>query len=168
MQVLFSAAAVGVDLAALPKDIHEEALHIFNNISVEFNSMADDNETYLCEDWSQSRFLLGKNEPKKLLEQVRSWNRDIEKEFLEATDALLQVSKTGKLPEHVTMDDLVSYRMRKAVCELDNHWTAFGEHTVYVENDNNYAYFSVLVKDNVLADIEEHPENYGIVEVFPK
>lgn len=169
MQILFSANAVDIDLTALPAEVPEDVLKdIFNNISDEFDEMADDISVYLYEDWDNSRFLFGKNEPEKLLEQVRRWNNDIEKEFLDAVDTLLMVSKTGKLPEHVEADNTITFRLRKAVCELDNHWTSFGEHAVYKENEAGYAYFRVRIEDKTLADIETHPESYGIVEVFPK
>lgn len=169
MRILFSATAVGIDLDTLPAEVPEEMLkEIFDSISDEYEEMANDISVYLYEDWDSSRFLFGKNEPDNLLEQVHCWNGDIEKEFLDAADALLMVSETGKLPKHVDADNTITYRLRKAVCELDNHWTAFGEHAVYKENESGYAYFRVRIEDKTLADIEAHPENYGIVEVFPK
>lgn len=169
MRILFSATAIGIDLSTLPNEVSEDVLkEIFDTISDEFEEMADDISVYLYEDWDSSRFLFGKNDPRKLLESVHCWNSDIEKEFLEAADTLLQVSKTGKLPEYVDADNTVTYRLRKAACELDNHWTSFGEHAVFKENESGYAYFRVRIEDTTLADIEAHPENYGIVEVFPK
>lgn len=143
---------------------------IFEAVKDEYETRAADREAYLYENYDEDRFLFGAVKPEALIARANAWNQEIREEFLRCLKAVYKPDANGILPnaKDLPMDTAETYALRKAAQELDNSCSDYADHAVYMANSQGFPYFRVILSDAELRDIREHPQNYAIVEVYPK
>ena len=99
-----------------------------------------------------------------------SYDKNIQKEFLSAFSNLIGLVNIveGINPEEIPMDNTDTWRMQCAARELNNSWWGDANHAVYAENSSGYPYFSVLLPQELKADIINHPENWVLADLTVK
>lgn len=107
---------------------------------------------------------------KDFILKAQSWNKNIQKEFLNACENLMGPVNIveGISPESVPMDNTDTWRMQCAARELNNSWWGDANHAVYSENSSGYPYFSVLLSEEMKEDIIQHPENWVLADLTVK
>jgi len=155
--------AIRKELAENSESFRKE---IFSYIQSEFDDDSRTGDVYLYEDTNEGNFVFGADAPETMRGMAAAWNLKIQTEFLDAVTALKAV-KTHDATMLPTNTNL-TYCVRQAAEELDNHWTPFGAHGILMDNEVGFSYFSCLMQPKWLNDIQEHPENYVIVHVTPK
>lgn len=145
--------------ADVPFDKDELEQELLNRARSYYEDVVDDNEAYIPD--SVEIECLGCQDQQALIKQAKSWNNEIQSEFYGALASVMEeTAKLGSLPR----DTQATYRLRKAVCELDNTVYAFGEHMNCVGGD----YAKVVLTDPQLFQIIGEPQNYAVISVYPK
>lgn len=155
--------AILKELSENPESLRKE---IFNYIEGEFDGDCRTGDVYLYEDTRESCFVFGAVAPETMRGMAVAWNLKIQTELLDAVSDLKAVKEHDATLMPTNTD--VTYRVRKAANEVDDHWTPFGAHGILLENEVGYTYFSCLMQPKWLLDIQKHPENYVVVYVMPK
>lgn len=143
---------------------------IFDALKEEYQDRSADKEAYLYEDYDEKRFLFGVVDPVALIARSNAWNQEIKEEFLRCLKGVYKKGAYDILPkaEDLPMDTNETYALRKAAQELDNSWFDYADHAVYMANSQGFPYFRVILSDDELKAIRERPQDYAIVEVYPK
>lgn len=102
----------------------------------------------------------GFKEPDTIIGRVHDWNSDIQHSFELALNKFQREHlETGKFP----LDNLATYELRKAAMAIDD---AFYDYAECAHNLDGT--LTVILTEQHLADIQAHPENYAIIDVYPK
>ena len=142
---------------------------IFDFIQSEYNLQVDIGDAYLSPATSDEDYLFGANGAETLIECMECWNDSIRKEFEAALQRLHRTAEEeGPHYKGLPLDTTDTYRMKKAALELDNSWSAFSEHGVFVPNEFGNVSFTCILQDEQIDDIRRYPELYAIVTVYPK
>lgn len=172
MDIIVKLSAIGIDQEPISEgDIPQEVLtDIFHKLNTEFQDRTADKEAYLCEIVERDDFLFGVLEPVALRARACGWNQEIKEEFLRCVEAICKVSVNGKLPnvEKLQVDTPLTNQMKHAAMELDNAWSNYASHAVYIENSQGFPYFRTVLEQAEFDHIIAHPEEYAIVTVAPK
>lgn len=107
-------------------------------------------------------FIYGAADPQKVVDTARYWNSQIREAFATQVKKLGQAIAT---PDSLPLDNADTYNLRLAAEALDNHWTPMGDFGTYLPNEAGYPYYAVILPDDIVKDIEAHPECYIIVNV---
>lgn len=125
----------------------------------------DDAEAYLLsfEDYWDIRY--GAKDPGYIKSIAALWNAEIKTVFCNSVNGVCD-NRLSVDTLHVR--DSTTYSMMKAAMELHDHWSAFSDHGVYLENECGYPYFRCFLDNKAEEDIQKHPEEYIVVTVYPK
>lgn len=93
------------------------------------------------------------------------WNAEIKTTFCNSVN---HVCENNLSVDTLHVRDSTTYSMMKAAMELHDRWSAFSDHGVYLENECGYPYFRCFLDSKTEADIQNHPEEYIVVTVYPK
>lgn len=149
---------------------HALCREILSYLAVQFDEQSHDKEAYIYEEFEDGRFMLGCEEPLGVLKITRNWNKEIREEFVAAVDSLCHISKTGKLPDPASLpvDNSDTYRLVNAARELDNNWFDYASHAVLYLSTTGETFFACQLDDVMLKELETHPEDFAIAEVYVK
>lgn len=147
---------------------------IFNFVKMEYENATQNTESYFYEDYGFCPFLFGLVEPDNLIDRVLRWNDEIRDALCKAmTDVFDQAKANTKdseeqLASGIVLDTDKTYALSQAAREADNHWFDYAEHAVLLPNSCGYTYFQTILPDEYLKDIQQNPQDYVIVTVYPK
>lgn len=172
MEIIVNLSDIGIDVEDIISNGATEEVRksIFDALKEEYLDRAADKEAYLYEDYAEERFLFGTVDSAALIARSNAWNQEIKEEFLRRLKVIYKADAYGILPkaENLPMDTSETYALRKAAQELDNLWFDYADHAVYMANSQGFPYFRVILSDDELKAIRERPQDYAIVEVYPK
>lgn len=154
---------------------------LFHSYKSELEDELDVSDAYIVDfcDFDADNYLIGKFEPDRLLNAVRSWNQDIMASFaaaiepisklavqhgLSISEALIRNDELGVL----TPDSPETYELRQCACALDNHFTTFGPCMNYLPNCCGFPYARTLLEPDELKQLEANPAGYAIISVTIK
>jgi len=181
MYIVTSFEALGYDLAELgiekitpeladQEDIMDALRHyIFRAIELAYLDETTESDWYLYRSYVKDQFIFGGINPDAFIADVKNWNQEIFNALKPALMAAGILDKDGRYtPDKVQMDTTNTYAAKKAMREIDNDWFPAADHAVYLNNENGLPWFTVQLKEKDISDICLHPENYLIIEVYPK
>lgn len=153
--------------------------NIFQQISDLYDDQCEGKESYISQNCdAMDCILFGVNEPARILERMGRWNQEIQERFFACLKSILPdqrgpyssvwSSLNALTPDQVPMDNVSTWHLSCAARELDNHWFDYANHAVLTENDFGFSYFKVILNDRIKLHIQKHPEEYAIIQVFPK
>lgn len=97
----------------------------------------------------------GKNEPDKLLDIARKWNKDI---MAEVRNAIEKWKKLG-----FPLDSTVSFEARLATQAADGYFNPNGMNTrAVVDSTYGYPFFDTIIETEMMRQIETRPEDFVI------
>lgn len=140
----------------------EKARELFETVKDIYNRCAADDEAYLVDEFSD--FVFGENEPEKVTREASAWNQEIREDFCRALDNLY--TERAKDAGVFTLDNQITYELKKAAMALDNDFYSHAELATCLGETQDY--FNTTIKAEELADILQNPENYALIEVWPK
>lgn len=155
----------------VPNDILKD---LYSSIKMEFEEAAQDKEVYLYDGFTDDQFLFGLAEPEKVAKRAREWNGEIKTALFESMLAVLSEAEANAkhdglgIPDGIVLNTDKSYALSCAAREADNHWYDYAEHAVLLPNSAGYTYFQTIIPDEYLKDIQQNPQDYVIVTVYPK
>lgn len=175
MQIIANIKALGLDnevgttpFSEFLKNTDREGLltEIFDGIQDQFDDQADVADAYLSSmDPSdvEENITFGAEAPEKIIQIAKDWNQTILNMVLAATKKALPFLERGELDGQHTYELSCTARM------ADNHWFWCADYATYIASeDHQYPFFCVLLEPKDVEDIEAHPENYIVLDVYPK
>lgn len=143
----------------------ENAETVFKYVNSVYNDTAPDNEAYLHEEEPEDiECIFGSDNPDAIVKAAEGWNKQLLDDF---THALKQV------PIDLSPESLADYKyssqiyaLRKAAMAIDGAFYSYAEYALLV--DSNATYFTTVLHTAELKEIQANPENYALIEVWPK
>lgn len=158
MVVMFPEFLKGIDLESRG-DLLDA---IFTKIQERFDAQTDDRTAYLAE-FGPDNIMFGAEAPGEITQIAQGWNQNIIDMTLAAIKKALPLLEKGELVGPHTYDLSTTARM------ANNHWFWCSDYAVYISDENEPApSFKTLLSDYAIEDIKAHPENYIVLNVFPK
>lgn len=167
MEIFTSFRSLGLSKDDIKNGRYEKAISdVFDVLSDSFEEASGDTGAYLSDNQDQEKYRFGAIEPEYIKATAITWLDAIKNEFLGALDGL--TTEHGKIPtaNELPVDDSKTHRVSIAARELDNVWSPYGNHGVYLDNESGYPYFTVQLSKSNLADILENPDDYIVVSAF--
>lgn len=160
MKVLIRLERFGCGLDG--ETLEEKARTLFETVRNIYNNCANDDEAYLIDEFSDCVF--GEHEPERVIGEASAWNQRIREDFRRALAQLYaeRSKNAGVLP----LDNQITYELKKAAMALDNDFYSFAELATCLGEKQDY--FNSVIKGEELAAIQQNPENYALIEVWPK
>ena len=150
----------------------EKVKSLASVLQAEYNDAANDSEAYLATDYiDYEEALLGSEEPLGLLKVVHNWNLHIQKTLHSAlTDIIRRYGSIEKLnPENITLDDSLTYDLKKAAMAADNSFYDFAEAAVYIPaGASNALYFRTVLTPYDISRIKAAPQEYALIDIPAK
>ena len=145
--------------AAMSQDEKQEEL--FSQVETVYEWSADDDEAYLCDSIGECVF--GMDNPEELCQIARGWNANIIEDF---DLALRELLKDRAEKGAYRLDTQITYELKKATMALDNSFYSFAEYATCLGENQNY--LKTIITESELADVQQNPSAYALIEVYPK
>lgn len=159
MKVFVNLAPLALNLDIMTRN--EVVLEVFNAVSEVYNDCCGISDAYLQSmEPHEIQCIFGRETPKTIVQEAEKWNDRLR------TNVLAAMSDVVTLVEPIPLDTPATYELKKAAIALDNSFYAFADYATLLSND--HACLTAIVRDEHLQTIREHPENYAIIEVYPK
>lgn len=99
-----------------------------------------------------------------MIREASAWNQRIREDFCRTLDNLCaeRANNAGVFP----LDNQITYELKKAAMALDNDFYSHAELATCLGEMQDY--FNTAIKAEELAAILQNPENYALIEVWPK
>ena len=153
-------------------DPNEVAAGAFSSVQSQYEDEASLDDSYLYEPDDPETFadelclVDGLTDPERIKEIARGWNKRIQDEFDRCVTAIHHAPQDlDGTVMYLQAAPSTIYDMKKAAMALDNSFYDFAENLLLVVREG---YFTTILKDEDLADIEAHPENYVKIDVSAK
>lgn len=155
----------------IPKDIMSM---LFGYIKMGYKVAAHDEELYLRDGFDDGQFLFGLTEPEKLIKRALAWNGEIKTALFESMLAVLSEAEANAkrdglgIDNGLVLDTKKTYVLSCAAREADDHWYYYADHAVLLPDSAGYTDFRTVLPEEYLRDIQENPQDYVVVTVYPK
>lgn len=139
------------------------ARNVFKIVKSLYEDSTDVRDSYLYEpdDDSDIDCIFGSEHPDIILENAQSWNQKIVNDLNRC------------IKQEYTADDLDSdtynpllYDLKKAAMAADNDFYAFADYATAIDPDQ--AIFRTTLSKKESLAVFAHPENYALIEMYPK
>lgn len=110
------------------------------------------------------KMTLGKYDPERLRAIARGWNKNLVDVLFKVLKDIWPDLNDPEKPDDEKFDTLKTYELKKTAQGLDNEYTPFGAFAVIYPGEFSFSPIDVrtVVTEDLLADIERHPENYAV------
>lgn len=160
---------------AAPDELARILFDIAKNV---YNDTASNSEAYLRQPHpdadfaAELRLLDGADNPNYVKNIANAWNQQIAMDFeraLNAAETNVQCApdpiKNGARRQWLTCPAPKIYDLKKAVLALDGVFYEYADKALLVNPNGG---FTTLLTDDQIKDINTNPQNYAVIEVFPK
>lgn len=107
----------------------------------------------------------GIKEPDFVKNVAENWNDEIKTEFCNCVNKVFDEPKSIAT---LHMRDDSTYNMMTAAMELQDHWSDFANHGVYLKNECGIPYFRCILEGGYEDDILSNPAEYIVATTYPK
>lgn len=143
----------------------EKSQAVFEHINTIYTNTAQDKEAYLYEDMPEDiECVFGSDDPDTILRTARNWN----KRLIDCYNLALSKIPVDLRPESLATRKYPAsiYALKQAVLALDDSFDSYSDFAFLPDFYQDY--FNAIIPDCDLKKIEEHPESYAIIYVWPK
>lgn len=127
-----------------------------------------------------SGWILGSENPKKLIESARSWHEKAINMIKESINELNTIAGVWYLPLQLTTlhdqekdmsddkrhdYDMALYKLRQGVCATSGRFLYGGPGVIIEDTDDYYQDYTTQITPELMAAIEKNPENYVIIQL---
>lgn len=159
MKVFVNLAPLALNMDVLTRN--EAVSKVFDAVSEVYNDCCGVSDAYLAsQEPHEIQCIFGREAPKTIVQEAEKWNDRLRTDFLAA------MSDVVTLVDPIPLATIATYELKKAAMALDNSFYAFADYATLLSDD--HACLTAIVRDDHLQAIREHPENYAIIEVYPK
>ena len=147
---------------------------LFNRLQNAYLDQSGDREAYLLQPDVCGKhaaetlsFIDGMENPETLKKEAENWNRRLEASFTMALHNMECTLKRrpGMGARWLSAPDPLLYDLKKAAMALDDDFYCFAECAVLTDVHDT---LQCRLEDEEKNDIAAHPENYAILQVWPK
>lgn len=142
------------------------AQEVYSAIVSQFNDQAECVDASLYNPSAEelsNNIVFGFEDPKTVTETAAQWNEKIQQQVLGAIKSALPELEQGVL------DTQKTYALSCASRMADNHWFWTADCGTYINHkDEWYPIFKVLLNEEDVEDIAAHPQQYILINVYPK
>lgn len=109
----------------------------------------------------------GKNDPEKIVDAARKWNKNVLKYLMDAIYDLLPEGIDYTEPLRIELDTLKTYQFKKAAQMVDNEYTPYGPFAIFWPGEFSFSPVGTktVMTDGMLAQIKQQPEEYVLFTV---
>lgn len=112
----------------------------------------------------------GKDHPEWIVKEAKEWNRLINTQFEDAYKQLQRKALDKTLPFTKFIEthpnDLSVWEFKNGICAISGSFQ-YGMNSLVIEHSGGFTdYVGPYMSQDVLQNIEKHPENYAIIECY--
>lgn len=165
MRVFVNILPLGLDLVTTPRE--ELTKSVFDAVRSVYDTCCGVPDAYLKEEHPlEIQCVFGNDEadPQMIQAEAANWNLRLRADFEKALTAVKDYAGNGY--RGMPLCNMQTYFLKKAAMALDNTFYAFADYATLL--DSGHTCLRAVISEEDLARIIEHPENYAIIEVYPK